>query len=267
MPEITRCQSPKWLILAVFGHNFHEVRYSHRISLISHSAPRLRVHCPLCHLHPAYHGGTGSPLCSGKRRYPSGQCPEARGRDACHRSQDQQDRHVCKAGVFHTQLGLRLRRRALKYREARLERLRSCLARVGMTGKACGLEWAGDWKTFKEYAHFQYTAGLSLAEIREGKRPATSWPDVSGHKLETSLSNVSGKGLGSSPRLITSCDIRGKVTSEVSERSIVVLTNLRNRLPTGEMISQPFGCEKSFGISILARKAFLPLEADPRHLG
>jgi hypothetical protein len=80
--------------------------------------------------------------------------------------------------------------------------------RVGMTGKACGLEWAGGWKTFKEYAHFQYTAGLSLAEIREGKRPATSWPDVSGHKLETSLSDVSEKGLGSSPRLITSCDIR-----------------------------------------------------------
>jgi hypothetical protein len=26
MPEIKRCQSPKWLILAVFGHNFHEVQ-------------------------------------------------------------------------------------------------------------------------------------------------------------------------------------------------------------------------------------------------
>jgi len=44
---------------------------------------------------------------------------------------------------------------------------------VGRTGKECGLEWAGEWKRFREYAHFQYTSGLSLAEIREGKRPAT----------------------------------------------------------------------------------------------
>jgi len=42
---------------------------------------------------------------------------------------------------------------------------------VGRTGKECGLEWAGEWKRFREYAHFQYTGGLSLAEIREGKRP------------------------------------------------------------------------------------------------
>jgi hypothetical protein len=75
-----------------------------------------------------------------------------------------------------------------------------------MTGKDCGLEWAGDWKTFKEYAQFQYTGGLSRAEIREGKRPATSRPGVSDHKLETSLSDVSEKGLGSSPSLINSCD-------------------------------------------------------------
>jgi peptidoglycan L-alanyl-D-glutamate endopeptidase CwlK len=52
--------------------------------------------------------------------------------------------------------------------------------RIGRTGKECGLEWAGDWQRFREYAHFQYTGGLSLAEIREGKRPATSRSAVSG---------------------------------------------------------------------------------------
>jgi peptidoglycan L-alanyl-D-glutamate endopeptidase CwlK len=45
--------------------------------------------------------------------------------------------------------------------------------RIGNTGKEANLEWAGDWKRFKEYPHFQYTSGLSLSEIREGKRPAT----------------------------------------------------------------------------------------------
>ena len=39
---------------------------------------------------------------------------------------------------------------------------------VGEIGKACGLEWAGDWKTFKEYPHFQYTGGMTLAQLQSG---------------------------------------------------------------------------------------------------
>lgn len=34
-------------------------------------------------------------------------------------------------------------------------------------GKSVGLEWGGDWKTFKDLPHFQYTAGLSIKECRE----------------------------------------------------------------------------------------------------
>jgi len=40
--------------------------------------------------------------------------------------------------------------------------------RVGQLGKAAGLEWAGDWKRFKEYPHFQYTGGLTLAQLQQG---------------------------------------------------------------------------------------------------
>jgi len=39
---------------------------------------------------------------------------------------------------------------------------------VAMLGKQAGLEWAGDWKTFKEMAHFQYTGGLTIAQLKEG---------------------------------------------------------------------------------------------------
>ena len=42
-------------------------------------------------------------------------------------------------------------------------------AQIGALGKAAGLEWAGDWKSFKELAHFQYTGGLSLADLNAGK--------------------------------------------------------------------------------------------------
>jgi len=43
-------------------------------------------------------------------------------------------------------------------------------AQVGALGKSCGLEWAGEWKTFKETAHFQFTAGLTLADLNAGKQ-------------------------------------------------------------------------------------------------
>lgn len=43
--------------------------------------------------------------------------------------------------------------------------------RLGEIGKSVGLEWAGDWKSFKEYPHFQWTGGLSLAQLRAGKKP------------------------------------------------------------------------------------------------
>lgn len=40
---------------------------------------------------------------------------------------------------------------------------------VGAIGKSCGLEWAGDWTTFREFPHFQYTAGLTLKDFQSGK--------------------------------------------------------------------------------------------------
>lgn len=40
---------------------------------------------------------------------------------------------------------------------------------IAKIGKACGLEWAGDWKTFVEYPHFQYTQGLTLKDFQSGK--------------------------------------------------------------------------------------------------
>ena len=40
---------------------------------------------------------------------------------------------------------------------------------VGELGKQAGLEWAGDWKKFKELAHFQYTGGKTMAQLRMGE--------------------------------------------------------------------------------------------------
>ena len=41
-------------------------------------------------------------------------------------------------------------------------------AEVGRLGQENGLEWAGNWMHFKELAHFQYTGGLTIAQLKEG---------------------------------------------------------------------------------------------------
>jgi len=40
---------------------------------------------------------------------------------------------------------------------------------VGQAGMDLGLEWAGNWVSFKEYPHFQYTAGLTINDFLAGK--------------------------------------------------------------------------------------------------
>lgn len=41
-------------------------------------------------------------------------------------------------------------------------------AKVGELGKQAGLDWAGEWHSFKELAHFQYTGGLTIAQLKAG---------------------------------------------------------------------------------------------------
>ena len=39
---------------------------------------------------------------------------------------------------------------------------------VGALGEQAGLDWAGKWVHFKELAHFQYSRGLTIAQLKEG---------------------------------------------------------------------------------------------------
>ncbi|MED4922887.1 LysM peptidoglycan-binding domain-containing protein [Anoxybacillus geothermalis] len=44
--------------------------------------------------------------------------------------------------------------------------------RVGAIGKSLGFEWGGDWRgNLVDYPHLQYTFGLSIADLKAGKRP------------------------------------------------------------------------------------------------
>lgn len=44
--------------------------------------------------------------------------------------------------------------------------------KIGELGESVGLEWAGRWTgKFRELAHFQYSGGLTLAQLQQGKVP------------------------------------------------------------------------------------------------
>ena len=40
--------------------------------------------------------------------------------------------------------------------------------KCGLIGEACGLEWGGNWKTFVDRPHMQYTGGRPLADYLAG---------------------------------------------------------------------------------------------------
>jgi peptidoglycan L-alanyl-D-glutamate endopeptidase CwlK len=42
--------------------------------------------------------------------------------------------------------------------------------RCGQIAESVGLEWAGRWKSFKELAHCQYTGGLTIKDLQNGKQ-------------------------------------------------------------------------------------------------
>lgn len=45
------------------------------------------------------------------------------------------------------------------------------LAKLGKIGQSIGLEWGGGWSGFKDAPHFQHTFGLSIAQLKAGKKP------------------------------------------------------------------------------------------------
>lgn len=45
---------------------------------------------------------------------------------------------------------------------------------VVLEAKQLGLEWGGDWNSFRDYSHLQMTFGLTTNQLRAGKRPTTA---------------------------------------------------------------------------------------------
>lgn len=45
------------------------------------------------------------------------------------------------------------------------------LTKAGKIGQKLGLEWGGSWRGFKDSPHFQYAFGLTINDLKNGKKP------------------------------------------------------------------------------------------------
>lgn len=64
----------------------------------------------------------------------------------------------------------------------------SMLAAVAVDAKQLGFAWGGDWSTFKgDYGHFEFTGGLSLAQLQRGLRPTLPQSNVTLADLQAEL--------------------------------------------------------------------------------
>lgn len=52
------------------------------------------------------------------------------------------------------------------------------LKKVGAIGLKLGLEWGGSWSGFQDTPHFQYTFGLSIQDLKNGKKPPQNYVPV-----------------------------------------------------------------------------------------
>ncbi len=54
---------------------------------------------------------------------------------------------------------------------------KAILTLAGHMGQELGLEWGGNWETLVDMPHFQWSGGLTIRELQQGKMPPDDpWP-------------------------------------------------------------------------------------------
>lgn len=69
--------------------------------------------------------------------------------------------------------------------------------------KELGFEWGGDWKSFKDYPHFQMNFGLTTAQLRSGRTPSISQVSNNVSKIKSVLNSMFAKEEGKEMEQLT----------------------------------------------------------------
>lgn len=94
--------------------------------------------------------------------------------------------------------------------------------RAAAIAKSLGFAWGGDWTSFKDYPHLEMTGGLSLAQLRAGKKPnlkaKSSAPKVS-HKSKLSVDGVIGSNTVKALQVALGTTADGYISDQVHNQA------------------------------------------------
>lgn len=102
-------------------------------------------------------------------------------------------------------------------------------------GRKIGLEWGGDWITFPDKPHFQYTQGLTLADFKSGKKlkSTVSTPDTDFIKSLEGKFLLAVEDNGSLWEVLNGKRYKTTVQDIVRKYSIGINTKNLERIPKG----------------------------------
>ncbi|NOU82677.1 hypothetical protein GC101_27830 [Paenibacillus sp. LMG 31459] len=103
---------------------------------------------------------------------------------------------------------------------------------VAQEAKKLGLEWGGDWSSFKDYSHLQMTFGLTTAELRAGKHPTVQ-------QVKDALSRING----GDPEVNT--DIKVNITLNGQKLTTGVLDSVTTYAPV-RTIAEALGAKVTY---------------------
>lgn len=96
---------------------------------------------------------------------------------------------------------------------------------AGEEGKNLGLTWGGDWKSIVDKPHFEYTCGLTAAQLRAGQRPPW-WSAPQALTLEEAVKVLQDHGIINSPDIwLQNAVIGGQVKGENAAALIIKTGN------------------------------------------
>lgn len=96
---------------------------------------------------------------------------------------------------------------------------------AGEEGKKLGLTWGGDWKSIVDKPHFEYTGGLTAAQLRAGQKPLW-WSTPHALTLEEAVKVLQDHGIINTPDIwLQNAVIGGQVKGENAAALIIKTGN------------------------------------------
>ena len=91
--------------------------------------------------------------------------------------------------------------------------------------KKLGFAWGGDWKSFKDYPHFEMTFGLTTAQLRAGHKPSAAQQQSAIKKIDGVSATTPTKAVATKPA--------AEETKNTGDKTIISIQKTYGATPDG----------------------------------